>query len=225
MLACAISSHHPTGRHLTDETVSPTGRRWRAFRRLRGVVVAPCPTWRSGTMTTPGGEPSWAGRHPVPEQFQPGKGRKLGAPYGADRDNGPVRAVQDWLDASGIRGGLLVRSVDRHEQLRPGRLSDKAVALVVKRAARGRGSTRGATRGTACAPGWPPRRGRGERAEHHGPDPAVLGADGAQVYPRRAALPRQRGRVRRTLTNGGRVPACCLRITPRASGGVRGRAP
>ena len=46
-----------------------------------------------------------------------------------------MRAVQEWLACASINGGPLFRSVNRHEQLQPGRLSDKAVALVVKRAA------------------------------------------------------------------------------------------
>jgi site-specific recombinase XerD len=66
---------------------------------------------------------------------QEGEGRKLGVPYGAHPDTCPVRAVQEWLDATGFREGPLFRSVNRHEQVQPGRLSDKAVALVVKRAA------------------------------------------------------------------------------------------
>jgi len=66
---------------------------------------------------------------------QEGAGRKLGVPYGAHPATCPVRAVQEWLDATGLTAGPLFRSVNRHEQLQPGRLSDKAVALVVKRTA------------------------------------------------------------------------------------------
>ncbi len=47
----------------------------------------------------------------------------------------PVRAVRAWLDAAGIKSGPVFRRVDRHGHVAAGRLSDRAVALVVKRAA------------------------------------------------------------------------------------------
>src|SRR5690606_4872081 len=47
----------------------------------------------------------------------------------------PVRAVRAWLEASGIVEGTLFRPVDRHGRMADRRLSDKAVALVVKRCA------------------------------------------------------------------------------------------
>jgi integrase len=62
---------------------------------------------------------------------QVGEGRVIGIPYG----NGitcPVRALQDWLAASGIVSGPIFRQVNRHGQILPGRLSGEAVALVVK---------------------------------------------------------------------------------------------
>lgn len=70
---------------------------------------------------------------------QEGAGRKVGIPYGSVPDTCPVRAIQGWLEASGITSGPLFRSVNRHGQLPEGRLSDKAVALVVKRAAKAAG--------------------------------------------------------------------------------------
>lgn len=70
---------------------------------------------------------------------QEGAGRKVGVPYGSNPDTCPVRAFQGWLEASGITSGPLFRSVNRHGQLQAGRLSDKAVALVVKRAAEAAG--------------------------------------------------------------------------------------
>lgn len=68
---------------------------------------------------------------------QAGQGEKKGIPFG----NGtcPVRALQNWLQASGIATGPLFRSINRHGQLQAGRLSDKAVALVVKRVAQAAG--------------------------------------------------------------------------------------
>lgn len=66
---------------------------------------------------------------------QEGQGEKIGIPFGAHEETCPVRAVQAWLTAAGIQEGPLFRSVNRHGQVQPGRLSDKAVALVVKRTA------------------------------------------------------------------------------------------
>ena len=64
---------------------------------------------------------------------QEGEGRKVGIPYGANPDTCPVRAVREWLDEAAVTLGPVFRSVNRHGQVQPGRLSDKAVALVVKR--------------------------------------------------------------------------------------------
>jgi site-specific recombinase XerD len=70
---------------------------------------------------------------------QEGEGRKVGVPYGSHPETCPVRAVQDWLDVSNLKEGPLFRSINRHEQIQPRRLSDKAVALVVKRTAKAAG--------------------------------------------------------------------------------------
>lgn len=70
---------------------------------------------------------------------QEGQGRKIGIPYGSNPATCPVRAFQAWLEASSIKEGALFRSVNRHGQLQDGRLSDKAVALVVKRCAEAAG--------------------------------------------------------------------------------------
>lgn len=50
----------------------------------------------------------------------------------------PVRALKVWLADSGIKSGPLFRRIDRHGVMH-GRLSDKAVALIVKDAAQGAG--------------------------------------------------------------------------------------
>lgn len=70
---------------------------------------------------------------------QEGNGRKIGIPYGSNPDTCPVRSVMVWLELSEITTGPLFRSIDRHGNLQQGRLSDKAVALVVKRAAKAAG--------------------------------------------------------------------------------------
>ena len=66
---------------------------------------------------------------------QEGEGRRVGLPYGSRPETCPVRALQDWLAAGGIQTGPLFRAVDRHGRVGAGRLSDRAVALVVQRAA------------------------------------------------------------------------------------------
>lgn len=47
----------------------------------------------------------------------------------------PVRALRAWLAAAGIQSGPLFRPVDRYGHVRPGRLTDRAIALVIKAAA------------------------------------------------------------------------------------------
>jgi site-specific recombinase XerC len=61
---------------------------------------------------------------------QEGQGMKKGIPFGGRADTCPVRAVQGWLQAAGISAGPAFRSVNRHGRVQPGRLCDKAVALV-----------------------------------------------------------------------------------------------
>jgi integrase len=46
-----------------------------------------------------------------------------------------VRALRAWISVAGITDGPIFRPVDRHGNIAPSRLSGKAVALVVKRAA------------------------------------------------------------------------------------------
>ncbi len=70
---------------------------------------------------------------------QEGEGRRVGIPYGSNPSTCPVRSLRGWLEVSGITSGALFRGVDRHGRLLPNRLSDKAVALVVKRRAQGAG--------------------------------------------------------------------------------------
>jgi site-specific recombinase XerD len=65
---------------------------------------------------------------------QTGQGQVKGIPFGQSAGSCPVRAVQNWLTAAGISSGPVFRSIDRHENVR-GRLSDRSVALIVKRSA------------------------------------------------------------------------------------------
>ncbi|HXA66095.1 MAG TPA: site-specific integrase [Bryobacteraceae bacterium] len=66
---------------------------------------------------------------------QEGEGRKVGVPFGSRTATCPVRALRAWLDAAEISSGPVFRAVDRHGRLSAARLCDRAVALIVKRAA------------------------------------------------------------------------------------------
>ncbi len=66
---------------------------------------------------------------------QEGQGRQVGIPYGSNPLTCPVRALRTWLDASALEQGPLFRAVDRYDRVGTGRLSDKTVALVIKRQA------------------------------------------------------------------------------------------
>jgi site-specific recombinase XerD len=66
---------------------------------------------------------------------QTGEGREIGIPYGSTPTTCPVRSYRAWVDVSGIERGPIFRPVDRHGNLGTTRLSDRAVALIVKRAA------------------------------------------------------------------------------------------
>jgi integrase len=70
---------------------------------------------------------------------QEGAGQKKGIPYGSNPDTCPVRAVQDWMAAAQIKDGPLFRPLNRHGQVKAERLSDRAVARVVQRAAEAAG--------------------------------------------------------------------------------------
>jgi integrase len=66
---------------------------------------------------------------------QEGMGRRIGIPYGANPETCPVRTLQSWLEHAGITSGPLFRSLNRHAQVKPGRLAGLDVARVVKKLA------------------------------------------------------------------------------------------
>jgi site-specific recombinase XerD len=70
---------------------------------------------------------------------QEGAGYKKGIPYGSNPATCPVRALQDWLEAANITEGAIFRSMNRHGQVQDSAMSDKAVALIVKRTAEAAG--------------------------------------------------------------------------------------
>lgn len=61
------------------------------------------------------------------------QGRKIGIPFGEHEETCPVRAVLNWIEEAEIEEGPLFRSVNRHGHVMETRLSDRAVAIVVKR--------------------------------------------------------------------------------------------
>jgi integrase len=66
---------------------------------------------------------------------QEGAGREIGLVRGRHRVTDVVAAVTEWRTAAGIDNGPLFREVDRGSRVGSARLSDKAVARTVKRAA------------------------------------------------------------------------------------------
>jgi len=67
---------------------------------------------------------------------QEGRSRRLGIPFGSSEATCPVRSLQAWLETARITEGSVFRSLDRFQRVQPQRLSDKAVALIVKRRAK-----------------------------------------------------------------------------------------
>jgi site-specific recombinase XerD len=66
---------------------------------------------------------------------QDGMGRKVGIPYGSNPETCPVRTIQAWIEAAATSSGPLFRSINRHGQVQPGRLSGIDVARIVKKLA------------------------------------------------------------------------------------------
>lgn len=66
---------------------------------------------------------------------QEGRGDTKAIPFGSDAETCPVRAVAAWLTEADIAEGPVFRPIDRHGNVSDSRLSGKAIALVVKRAA------------------------------------------------------------------------------------------
>ncbi len=98
---------------------------------------------------------------------QTGQGRVVGIPYGSHRDTCPVRAWQAWaaeMDAHGIMTGFAFRALDRHGNIRT-RLSDKTVALIVKRYAAAAGFDPAQYAGHSLRSGFATTAGRAHVSE------------------------------------------------------------
>jgi integrase len=82
---------------------------------------------------------------------QEGEGQTVGIPHGEVASTCPVKALQAWLDAAGIEDGPIFRPINRHGHVGERRLSDKAVALVVKRTVKAAMLARGLSEADADA--------------------------------------------------------------------------
>jgi site-specific recombinase XerD len=56
------------------------------------------------------------------------QGRKIGIPYGSNPETCPVRVLQTWLEQAALTSGPVLRSINRHGQLKAGRLSPADVS-------------------------------------------------------------------------------------------------
>lgn len=66
---------------------------------------------------------------------QEGQGVKKAIPYGAHPATCPVRAVREWLDVLGVSSGPVFRRVYADGRIGTAALSDRSVALIVKKRA------------------------------------------------------------------------------------------
>lgn len=66
---------------------------------------------------------------------QEGQGAKKGIPFGSSERSCPVHAVRKWLEAARLSSGPVFRGVNRWGQVQAISLSDRAVALIVKKLA------------------------------------------------------------------------------------------
>lgn len=70
---------------------------------------------------------------------QEGQGYVIAIPYGSHIETCPVRSLDAWMESTEISDGPLFRPVNRHGQVSAKRLSDHAVATIVKRTAEAAG--------------------------------------------------------------------------------------
>src|SRR5690349_18790453 len=61
---------------------------------------------------------------------QQGIGREIGIPYGANPETCPVRTMQAWIEQAAITSGTLFRPINRHGQIKRGKLSGIDVARI-----------------------------------------------------------------------------------------------
>jgi hypothetical protein len=57
----------------------------------------------------------------------------VGVPYGSNPATCPVRAYEAWIEAAGAHRGQVFMPVERHGNIGDARITDRGVALVIKR--------------------------------------------------------------------------------------------
>lgn len=98
---------------------------------------------------------------------QDGAGTVVAIPYGSRPDTCPVRAVRAWLKAAGVESGPVFRPVDRHGTVAATRLSDRAVAEVIKRTCTRAGLDAARYSGHSLRAGFATAAGEAGVAERH----------------------------------------------------------
>lgn len=68
---------------------------------------------------------------------QAGNGQVVQIPYGRNEHTCPIRALTAWLSATGINEGAVFRAITKHSVLQPKQITDKAIALIIKKRAGG----------------------------------------------------------------------------------------
>jgi site-specific recombinase XerD len=63
---------------------------------------------------------------------QEGHGRKVAIPYGSNIDTCPVRAFQDWVEATKLNSGFLFRPINKSGRVQNNGITGKTVARLVK---------------------------------------------------------------------------------------------
>ena len=104
---------------------------------------------------------------------QTGGGETLAIAYGDRKDLCAVRALRAWLVGANITSGPIFRRVRRHDQLTDDRLTDKSVALIVKKHSKAAGLDPRPAGRPQPALGRNDRSGprRAQRARARSPDP------------------------------------------------------
>ena len=98
---------------------------------------------------------------------QKGEGAKVAMPWGKDPLTCPVRSLRAWLEASGITEGPVFRPVSKGGRLGDARLSDRAVARVVKRSAEAAGMNPDSYEGPSLRSGFITSAAEAETLERH----------------------------------------------------------
>lgn len=64
---------------------------------------------------------------------QEGQGENVAIPYNSNADVCAVVALRHWINIAQLRTGALFRPLNKHKQIRERRLTDKSVAIIVKK--------------------------------------------------------------------------------------------